>query len=100
MPYLVCYDIENDNRRLKTAAKLIEFGFQRVQKSVFAGDPGETALQQLEAWLQKHFPAGANNEDTALLLPCTQRQLETTKVFGQDPPDWHLLTDPPNTLII
>lgn len=100
MPYIVCYDIENDNRRNKTAAKLIELGFQRVQKSVFAGDPGENALHQLEDWLQKHFPTGANNPDTALLLPCTQRQLEQTTVFGSDPPDWHLLTDPPNTLII
>lgn len=100
MPYLVCYDIENDRLRSKTAAKLIEMGFQRVQKSVFAGDPGDTALREIDIWLKKHFPPGAKNGDTALLLPCTQRQLEETRVFGCDPPDWHLLTDPPNTLII
>lgn len=100
MPYLCCYDIETDAKRVKTAAKLIEMGFQRLQKSVFAGDPGEVALRELETWLQKHFPPGAKTDDTALLLPCTQRQLEETQIFGQDPPDWHLLTDPPNTLII
>lgn len=100
MPYLVCYDIENDAKRLKTAAKLIELGFQRLQKSVFAGDPGEQALQALQTWLKKHFPPSQKNSDSALLLPCTQRQLETTEVFGADPPDWQLLIAPPNTLII
>lgn len=100
MPYLLCYDIENDNKRLKTAAKLIELGFQRIQKSVFAGDPGEPALRDLKTWLKKQFQSGAVNQDTALLLPCTQKQLEDARVFGCDPPDWHLLTDPPNTLII
>lgn len=100
MPYFVCYDIEDDKRRLKTANKLIEMGFQRLQKSVFAGDPGEVALQELLLWLKKHFPPGQKTQDTALLLPCTQRQLELAQIFGCDPPDWLLLTDPPNTLII
>lgn len=100
MPYLLCYDIEDDRRRIKTAAKLIELGFYRVQESVFAGNPDENALLELEKWLQKHFPAPPQNNDKALLLSCTQRQLESARVFGQSPPDWHLLTDPPNTLIM
>ncbi|MCB0576010.1 MAG: CRISPR-associated endonuclease Cas2, partial [Saprospiraceae bacterium] len=63
MPYLFCYDIENDTKRLKTAAKLIELGFQRVQKSVFAGDPGEYALRSLQDWLKRQFHQGTINRD-------------------------------------
>ena len=100
MPYLLCYDIEDDRRRDKTAAKLIELGFFRIQESVFAGNPGDSALRALEDWLQKHFPSPPANNDKAILLSCTQRQLESARVFGQTPPDWLLLVDPPNTLIM
>lgn len=100
MPWLIAYDIENDRLRTKTAARLIEHGFLRLQKSVFAGDPRETTLAAVEKWLQQNVPTGANSPNRVLLLPCTQAQLDRAKIFGSPPDDWDELLDPPNTLII
>lgn len=101
MPCLLCYDIENDQRRLKIANRLLQAGFIRLQKSVFAGDPREPVLRELTDWLKKFIPApGTPNEDRALLLTCTQNQLDTALMLGVPPDEWMELLDPPNTLIM
>lgn len=101
MPWLICYDIENDQRRLKIANRLLEAGFVRLQKSVFVGDPREPVLRELNGWLKNFVPPpDTPNADCVLLLPCTQNQLDTALMLGLPPDDWAEFLDPPNTLII
>lgn len=101
MPYyLICYDIGEDARRQKVADTLIAAGYLRLQKSVFAGEPSETTFRQLQAWLKKFHAEALQPADSILILPCTQNQLLNTVTIGAPPPDWGLLTTPPNTLII
>lgn len=100
MPWIICYDIELDNVRLRTANRLIEFGFLRIQKSVFGGDPSESVIEELKIWLKKTIENELENEDHILLLPCTQRQLESAIHYGIPPADWDFLLSPPNTLIL
>lgn len=100
MPYLIAYDIEDDKRRLKVADRLLQAGFLRLQKSVFAGDPGEAAYKQLLGWLKKMIPGKPGNADALLILSCTQNQLDTALILGKPPEEWTEFLDPPNTLII
>jgi CRISPR-associated endonuclease Cas2 len=100
MPHLFCYDISADGPRLKVANKLLEFGCIRLQYSVFAGDLRETHLKELLAWLKTFHTNALQPTDSILILTLTLNQLKSTDTFGPAPPDWDMLTQPPNTLII
>jgi CRISPR-associated endonuclease Cas2 len=100
MPYLISYDIEDNNRRLKIANRLLEAGFLRLQKSVFAGDPSESVMKKLTDWLKKMVPNNPSSTDCTLILTCTQNQLDNALTLGKPPDEWDDLLNPPNTLII
>ena len=94
--YLIAYDIENDGLRNKTAAKLLELGCIRLQKSVFAGALEGVLYKQLEAWLKKRLAAS----DKLLILDVGGEQLKAMKWMGDPPEEWILLTDPPDVLFL
>ena len=100
MPWIITYDISKDSLREKTANKLIELGLLRIQKSVFGGNLSGTLLKVLQKWLKKNILQSEENKDFVLLLPCTQTQLENAIHYGKTPPEWQLIVNPPNTLII
>ena len=80
---------------------LLAAGFIRLQKSVFVGDPREPVLRELTIWLKKFVPGtGTANANRALLLTCTQNQLDSALMLGTPPDDWSEFLNPPNTLII
>jgi CRISPR-associated endonuclease Cas2 len=100
MPYMIAYDIEDNRLRLKVAGKLIECGFLRLQKSVFAGDPRDTTLDRLQKWLKKMAPVNNAVGYFVLILPCTDNQIKSAVLIGQTAPEWNELAEPQNTLII
>lgn len=100
MPWIIAYDIENDKLRTKAANRILEDGLIRLQKSVFVGDPKESVLRDLMLWLEKNTETVPGSSDQIILLPCTQRQLETAVFYGVPPADWKEMLHPPNTLII
>ena len=100
MPYLICYDISDDSKRQKVADTLVAFGCYRLQKSVFAGDLSDVVFRDLFAWLKKIRTDALMPTDSVLLLSVTLPQLQGVIHLGAVPPDWVMLTQPPNTLII
>lgn len=98
--YMVFYDIADNPARQKVAAALLAAGCYRVQRSVFAGNLTGTVFRDLSAWLAKFHADVLDSDDCILILPCTQRQLNSATALGPPPSDWDMLTDPPNTLIL
>lgn len=98
--HLICYDISEDSKRQKVADKLIEVGCYRLQKSVFAGDLSATLYTGLLAWLKKFHADFLQADDSVLILACTTQQLQSAVHIGAVPPDWNMLAQPPNTLIV
>ncbi len=100
MAWIIAYDITADLLREKTANKLLELGFLRVQQSVFVGNPTKAVLKILKIWLKKNIPIIEKNKDFVLLLPCTQLQLENAIHYGKTPTEWNSIVNPQTTLII
>ena len=48
MKILITYDIGNDRMRTKISNILVYFGFERIQKSVFLGNPSQSILSKTE----------------------------------------------------
>ena len=51
MPHLICYDITNDTLRTKMGKKILEYGLDRINKSVYLGSITESSLTALEVLL-------------------------------------------------
>ena len=100
MTLLVSYDIENDRLRLRTANKLLEFGFLRLQLSVFAGTLPEPLWARLLLWLQQEAVAKFGPDDKLLWLPLTEHQTRDFHFLPAPPPEWREQLEPPNTLFI
>lgn len=83
MPYLVCYDIEDNYLRTKVGSKLIEEGFDRIQYSVFLGNPSETALAHLTAWFKLKLEKENVEKDKLLIVSVPQQQLESMVQIGK-----------------
>ena len=100
MTLLVSYDIADDRLRLRAANKLLEFGFIRLQKSVFAGTPADATWRQCLLWLKQEVLAGFGPEDRFFYLPLTEGQSKNFVFLPAPPQDWNDLLAPPSTLFV
>jgi CRISPR-associated protein Cas2 len=100
MPWLICYDIENDSLRLKVSNALLKYGFLRIQKSVFAGRMKKHHLKNLRGWLRNTISPKLQPGDKILLLRIPDTALEKGEWAGDKPPEWDLLVSPPDVLIL
>lgn len=86
MHYAICYDIENDQLREKTARILLRHGTERVQKSVFVAPfMDKRAFQALVAALEKLYarrPLAPG--DSLLVLPLRKESVADIRVFGHN----------------
>lgn len=98
MTLLVSYDIEDDRLRLRTANKLLEAGFVRLQLSVFIGTLPEPVWLRTLAWLRSDAVAKFAPDDKLLWLPLTEHQTRDMHFLPAPPADWLEQLDPPNTL--
>ena len=86
MHYVICYDIESDQRRERIARALEKSGCHRVQKSVFVGPRMRkrdlVALQEdLRAlWAEGEVSAG----DSVLIIPLGDDRAGAPWVLGYD----------------
>jgi len=97
MPYLICYDIPDDRRRLKVAKRLLADGMERVQYSVFIGPLKPTLRSRLESWLQQTL---ADPEDRLIILSLTPAEIEKMCIFGEPVPDLSSLNGQRHTLFL
>lgn len=100
MPYLICYDIENDKWRKKVSDKLIAFGLERVQYSVFIGPASTAVFAALLAWLQQSLPQLKGPKDSILILDLSSKQIEKMRILGNSSLDIGILAGSKNTLFL
>ncbi len=100
MPHLVCYDIENDRKRKKIADKLLEYGLERVQYSVFMGVFSTILKRRFTVWLEgildlKEFP-----NDSVLIIRLSSQEVTDMIVVGNSKLDKEEIAGLKNTLFI
>ncbi len=98
--YLIAYDITDDKLRAKTANKLIYYGLERVQFSVFIGTIRVKNLLAFKLWYQKTILTLASPNDSLMILPLSIGQVRSIEVIGHNALDLDYLTDQKHTLIL
>lgn len=68
MPYLISYDIADNKLRLKVANTLLAFGMERIQKSVFMGNPNDTLFQKIIFFFEKKVLNILKYDDSIVIL--------------------------------
>lgn len=91
MLYLASYDIENNGLRTKVANKLLDFGLERIQYSVFVGSLDEPQKERLTAWVKQKLGDDTPNTNF-LLLPLPHYSIAEALNIGSNPPDWEYLS--------
>lgn len=100
MPHLICYDITSDSLRTKMGRKILEFGLDRINKSVYLGSISESSLTQLEALLSGLLQQKGEPHDSLIIIPATAQQVQDMKVYGENGLDKDELTGDKSTLIV
>jgi len=95
---LLCYDIESNALRGKLSHKILEFGLDRINRSVYLGDLKDSDLKKLETWLRQQM-AGAGQRDSLIILPVTKHKTWQMIVLGQNELDLPTITGDRDTLI-
>lgn len=98
--YLISYDIENDRRRKKVADKLLAFGLERIQYSVFAGPLKPVFKQSLEKWLTTFWEPAKWPADQLFILPVQRQQFIEMTILGAEKFDPEYVAGSINTLIL
>ncbi|MCB0530256.1 MAG: CRISPR-associated endonuclease Cas2 [Saprospiraceae bacterium] len=85
MYYAICYDIENDKLREKTAKALARHGCKRVQRSVFIA-PAISArqLERLRDDLKQLLACRLTARDSLLFLPLRSEKGTDIYVLGNN----------------
>jgi len=99
-PYLICYDIQENYLRTKIGNKIIEYGLDRINKSVYLSAISESSLTTLENWLQQQMQAKGMPDDSLITLPLAAHEVQSLRVYGRNDLDKAELTGTKSTLII
>jgi len=100
MPHLICYDISQDSLRTKMGRKILEYGLDRINKSVYLGTITESSLTQLEAELSKWLGERGDPDDSLIVIPVTASQVHDMRVYGRNDLDKEELTGDKSTLMM
>lgn len=100
MLYLACYDLQNDRFRTKLADKLLAYGLERVQFSVFLGTLQDNRKEELLTWVEKLLENTPPTERKFLLMPLAEAHALKSIWIADEELDWDWLTGKQHTLII
>ena len=85
MHYIICYDLEDDRLRGKTAKVLARHGCTRVQRSVFvAPHLDKKQLARVLADLQRLLAGRHAPGDSLLLVPLRDEHVAEIRVIGDN----------------
>jgi len=85
MHYVICYDLENDRLRGKTAKALERHGCTRVQRSVFvAPNMDKKQLLRLQADLQRLLAGRHAPGDSLLVVPLRDEHVAEIRAIGDN----------------
>jgi CRISPR-associated protein Cas2 len=97
--YLICYDISADGLRTKAGKKILEFGLDRINKSVYLGTLGESSLKSLETLLADLIRTQGDPQDSVILLPVSAAHIHQMSVLGRNDLDKAELSGDKSTLL-
>lgn len=100
MAHLICYDIENNYFRTKIGNLILDYGFDRINLSVYLGTVGKRSLTELENQLKKMMEDKGKEQDSLMIIQVTAQQVHDMSVFGKNDLDKDELTGDKSTLII
>lgn len=100
MPTLICYDIESNALRAKIGQKILEFGLDRINLSVYLGTLKSADLARLEKLLKDLMKTKAKPNDSLIILAVTAAQVAQMQVLGRNDLDLDDLTGDRHTLIL
>ncbi|MFN3849606.1 MAG: CRISPR-associated endonuclease Cas2 [Spirosomataceae bacterium] len=98
MIVIACYDIENDKIRERVANKLLDFGLERIQFSVFVGPLNRFQFQKLRIAIEKIL--SGYPKSNLLIIPLSGFGKSNVYHCGDAEPDWEYLTGKKLTLIL
>lgn len=85
MHYVICYDLEDDRLRGKTAKVLARHGCNRVQRSVFvAAHMDKKQLARLQADLQRLLAGHHAPGDSLLIVPLRDEHVAEIRAIGDN----------------
>lgn len=79
----VMYDIEDNKIRVEVSKYLLKKGCQRIQRSVFLGKMNHKTYQEVYQTL-KALQEVYENDDTILLVPVSENELQKMRMIGRD----------------
>ena len=100
MPNLICYDIRNNSLRTKVGNKILDAGFDRVNLSVYLGNPDKSSLKILENWIHQIIMEKGEPTDSVIILDVHSAQIHTMRIFGKNDLDPGEITGDKSTLIL
>jgi CRISPR-associated endonuclease Cas2 len=99
-PHLICYDISADGLRAAAGKKILEYGLDRINKSVYLGTLGESSLKALETQLADMLKTKGDPQDSLIILPVAAAQIHQMRVLGRNDLDKAELTGDKSTLLL
>jgi len=100
MPHLICYDISKNTLRAKWSRTILDYGLDRINKSVYLGTIKEITLKELEAKLSTWMKETGEEEDSLIILPVHGYQIQDMRVYGKNDLDKEELRGDKTTLIL
>ena len=79
--------------------KILEYGLDRVNKSVYLGAISESSLTTLENWIQQEMTAKGDPDDSVIVLPLSAHDVQSLRVYGRNDLDRAELAGSKTTLI-
>lgn len=96
---LIFYDIGANTLRARIGRRLLQAGLERVNRSVYLGEVGESELNRLTPWLRQAMTK-AGPDDSLMILPLTAHLVWNMEVLGRNDLDVPSLTGEQHTLIL
>lgn len=84
MYLLISYDISNNALRLKLSKRLVYYGLDRIQYSVFVGKIKNRLFKALKKEIQELIQKSQPSDDKILILPIEKQLLERVWLVGKD----------------
>jgi CRISPR-associated protein Cas2 len=100
MPHLICYDITKDSLRTKVGKKIIEYGLDRINKSVYLGTLKESSLTLLVQLLSNLVVQKGDPSDSIIVIYVSGQSVQDMIVLGKNDLDKDQLSGDKHTLIV
>jgi CRISPR-associated protein Cas2 len=100
MAHLICYDITQNSLRTRIGKKIIEYGLDRINKSVYLGTVSKSSLTQLENWLSQEISAKGDATDSCIVVRVSAEQVQQMRILGLNELDLDELSGDKSTLIL